>query len=485
MIELLKFSHDRKAPFKQSCDALRDTIDAFAEQSELDEWYRHFEIKYFLPREIVKQQMKAHLASSYDYKKCKFLEKFSVKNCLKSALKYIGFIAYVISQSKKYGYINKSYELIVEGIETDEEVKRFSKLIRLFNNVLFVNIGSATGLGFEIINRPRYKYYDRNIVLYSLFQEIWNGLRIYSKLSVKSRINFFPIAINIINHYLYYYSVFKHNRAQFCIQERHYQTNAIKNHLFRKFGGRYSASIQKNIISRGLCGFYYDIDVLFALGNKTTVMALEYGAIIGTIVPVGSLFMEYYWFTKKKSKFPIERKYDIVCFAGNGLGVGSIFDAYETYLQDYYEHFIWLAKLSKENPELVIGIKHHSNNKLDHREMEIIKNSNVVRIDQKLNSYEVGFQSNCCVTFASTIGYELIAHGIPTLFLDPGRRNSQFLPDNDLIEHWRVSTYEEFSVKIKNLLLEKDFGQSKTKVDDLCLNSQHVSERIHAWFNSN
>lgn len=484
MIELLKFSHNREGSFKDACVALRNIIDVFVEQEELSKWYKYFENNYSLPKDVIKHQMKQYLEGAYHYQKTKFSKKLSIKYQYKYLVKYLGFLSYVVCKSRKYTS-KRAYELIVDWIETDGEIGKFTKLMDLFKNSLIINHGSATGRGYETITRPPFKFYDTRETKRVFLKEISSGLLFYLRISKKCKVNLLPLALHIVNEYCYYYSIFKYNQAKYCIQARHYQTSALKNHLFHVFDGKYSCSIQKNIHQMGKNGFYYDMDIFFSLGNKTADRVFECGSRINQVVPVGSLLMEYYWFTEKKYKYPLEKKYDVICFGGNGLGVGSIFNAYETYLQDYYEHYIWLAKLSKENPELVIGIKHHSNNKLDHREMEIIKNSNVVRIDQKLNSYEVGFQSNCCVTFASTIGYELIAHGIPTLFLDPGRRNSQFLPDNDLIDHWRVSTYEEFSVKIKNLLLEKDFGQSKTKAADLCLNSQHVSERIHAWFNSN
>lgn len=477
MIELLKFSHDRKAPLNESCNALMDIIDAFAEQPTLDNWYSYFEKTYLLPRDVVKQQMKVYLAGSYDYRKCSFLHKLFVKNILSSVVRHIGFLFYTCIKSKKHFHKNKEFELIVDDIETDVEVKRFSRLIDLFKNVLVVNVNSATGLGYKTVYYPRYKFYDRNKTIYTLYWEIFRGLPIYLKLSIKYKINFITIAGHLINDYLHYYTIFKYNRAKYCIQERHYHTSTIKNYLFKFFGGICSSCIQKNLLMLGPIGFYYDIDVFFTLGTKTAKRAFGCGARINQVVPVGSVFMEYYWFIQKKGKCLLEKKYDIVCLGINLIGFQ---DTYETYLQDYYEHFQWLAEFSKENPELIIGIKHHSNNKLDHREMEIIKNSNVVRIDQKLNSYEVAFQAKCCVTFCSTMGYELIAHGMPTVFLDPGRRNIGILPDDDLIDGWRVINYKEFKRKMNSLLTKKDLNYGNIVPDDLCLNSKNVSEKIYA-----
>lgn len=479
MIKLLKFSHDRKTPFSKSCNELREVIDAFAEQSVLDEWYKHFEINYALPKEIIKQQMKAFLASSYDYRKCLFLEKLLLKNRLKSLLKHFGFLIYVTIKSKKY-YQYRNYELIVDWIESDIETKRFSKLISLFTTALIVNVDSATGLGYETIYRPKYKYYDRKEVVRTLFQEIKKGLSLYFKLSDNLGINLIPIATHIVNQYLYYYSLFKYNRAKYCMQERHYQTSAIKNHLFRKFGGRISGCIQKNIIQRGHNGFYYDIDVLFTLGNRTADRAFEYGARIKKVIPVGSLFMEYYWFGRESIRDE-KKRYDVIYI---GINLGSFQDSYEMYLHDYYEGFRWLKRLSKENPWLRIAIKHHGNNKGDLEEDNLM-GCNIEKIDLGLNSYEVSFQSKCAVTFCSTMGYELIAHGIPCLFLDPGRRNEGYLPDNELLDEWRVTTYQEFVGKIKELQSQKKLESGESRVNSLCLNSRNVSENIYSGFVSN
>ena len=159
-------------------------------------------------------------------------------------------------------------------------------------------------------------------------------------------------------------------------------------------------------------------------------------------------------------------------------------DAYTFFINDYYETFRWITKFSLENPDFKIAVKHHSSNRIDEKEIKILKDSNVETINQNFDSYEIAFQSKCVVTFCSTMGYELIGHGIPTLFLDPGRRNSAYLPDN-LLYNCRVNNYEDFNNEVMRILVGKISANTKIKAEDFCLNSLHVSERIHLWFSSN
>ena len=61
----------------------------------------------------------------------------------------------------------------------------------------------------------------------------------------KTRVNLFPIALQIIHSYLKFKSIFKLNNAKYVIEERHYDTNAVKNYLFKKYGGISATTIQK------------------------------------------------------------------------------------------------------------------------------------------------------------------------------------------------------------------------------------------------
>ena len=215
------------------------------------------------------------------------------------------------------------------------------------------------------------------------------------------------------------------------------------------------------------------------MGKRTAERAFRYGANIKHVIPVGSMFMEYYWFNKKKKQGAFDKQYDIV-YLGVNFYMTNHIEAYSSFVSDYYEAYRWLVDFSKRNLHLKIGIKHHFGYKGHKREKEIIKNSPIEIIDQTLNSYELAFNSKCPATFCSTMGYELIAHGKPTLFLDPGRRNIEILPEDGLIDDWRVTTYEDFSRKAKILLSGGAIVSTKTKPGDLCLDSRDVSERIYS-----
>jgi hypothetical protein len=504
MNELLKFSHDRSMPFnRNSCDSVKDAIDAFADQPGMKGFYDHFEKSYSIPVDVVRMQVKQRLERTYDYIKAQFPENlertysgmrwqfpesFYPGRILQMFVRHIGFLAYAFLRARKYDKTDR-YKLIVEVMDKSDnrgEVSRFSKLIDLFGKdaSLIVAMKPVEESGYNTTYRPVCKFYDRAEVIHSILRELLRGLWGYIGLSLKLKFNIFPLASHVLNQYLYYESIFKYNRADYCIQERHYQTSAVKNYVFRKYGGRFSTSIQKNMPKYGSAGLYHDMDVFFTLGKRTAGKVFECGARIGQVVPVGSLFMERYWFSGEKDREALEKEYDIVYVGVNYYKEISQINAYDSFTDDYYETFKWLVGFARENPHLRIGIIHHPSFRGDQIEEEIVEDSPVEIIDHRLNSYEIAFRAKCAVTFCSTMGYELIAHGIETLFLDPGRRDVEILPDDELIDDWRVISYEDLRGKLTRLLSGEKLGAS-TEAEDLCLYSGEVSERIRSWMLDN
>ena len=181
MIELTKFSHDRRIPFEQSCDALRDVINAFVEQPELNDWYDYFSSNYSLPKNVIKQQVRRYLEEAYHYQKCAFEKKVFFKTILQTTIRHIGFLFYTFFMSKKTIENTKHYDLMVGGIASEIELLRFSKLINLYgrNNVLITTVKPINNLGYKTLYRPSCKFYDRSESIRTLYRELVHGLKLH------------------------------------------------------------------------------------------------------------------------------------------------------------------------------------------------------------------------------------------------------------------------------------------------------------------
>jgi len=486
MNPLLQFSYDRKNPFKDSCDQLKHHIDSFAEGDGLKEWYAYFERAYSLPPQIVTQALKRYLEGQYVYHRKGFSKYCFFSRILVGIVRYFGLFVSSFLYSQKYSKSDiEHYDLMVEWIEAKKELDRVRKLAKIFGNekTIVIAVHPFEDEFPNLVYRPAHKYYDRKEVFRALKAELKRGFILNLKLSWRLQVNMFAFSISMISQFLYYQSLFKRYRAKYCIQERHFQTSSIKNFLFRKSGGVCSTAIQKNIYQMGRNGFYHDADIMFSLGTLTANKAFEYGANIGEVLPIGSIGAEYYWFIKGDKDCIEEKKWDISYMGINGYTAMRYLDVYDTYREDYYKIFQWLVDLSRKFPELKIGVKHHPAHLSDPTEVDILKGSNVVRIDNRLNSYKIAFQSKLVVSNGSTMGYEVIAHGTPCLFLDPGKRSTLLQSfDEDYLANIRMTNYGDFKETVKKYFFDKDQALNiSVEPEVLCLKSDRVSERIYEY----
>ena len=480
--KFLDYSHNRDDSFKKTSKDMLNLINTLADQKPMIAVYRHFEDAYGLPAAVVKQKIKRHLSVFYTYQEGRFTKALRLNRIVIGLLIHVGFLLYALFFSRVIR-TTKAFSLIVDGIISPHELQRFTKLIQLFGTqkVLVTTCNPKVPESFPDYNyhcKPNYRGYERYAVFMALIAEGSRGLWVGLQASLKLKINLFPTLTPVVKDFLQHLSLFKANHAQFLIQERHYNTSAVKNYLFKKYGGREAASIQKNVLMMDHSSFYYDLDCLFALGKKTSTRALKCGGRIGKILPVGSLFMEHYWFNEPHVE---ENIYDIVMLGINASTGMSRLDAYNGFVEDYYGSIYWLVRFKKEFTEYRIVIKHHASAPgEDEIEKRLIDGSGIQYVNKLNNSYECAFSSRCAVTFGSTRGYELNAHGLPTLFLDPGGR-CKMLPDPDeqLLGPIHVTTYEDFRYALLDILEKgnKSFVRVKN-TDALCLESSKVSERI-------
>ena len=485
-LSLLDYSHDRKIPHKDGAGELFNVINIYTEQAYILPFYKYFENVYKLPKPVVQQRVRQHIARSYSEKDAAFKSRLKLINIPKALIEYLALI-YALIFAKKRRKL-KVFKLIIDDICSVIELRRWKKLIDTVGKeqVLCRTDGIAIDDDFftcHLVNDKKFQNINISDLLKSIASELFIGIWVVLKVSLKTKVNLFPIALRIIFSYLTYKSFFEANSALYMIQERHYNTDAIKNYMFKKAGGERTATIQKGVFQRDSDFFYMDIDVFYTLGESGVDEFSEYGGRVGSTVPVGSMFMEHYWFTNVPSN--LKQEYDVLYLGFNFM---DKMDTYDGFLDDYYSTFRWLVQLKKENPDYKIAIAHHSRMKIpDPAEAAILLDSGVETITKLTGSYALAFSSRFTVTYGSTIAYELSAHNLTTFFLDP-RRQCTFLPVEAVshVDRLRLTTYESLASSVR-AVLSGDGRPSLTQEQKahLCLESSTVSERIFKTLGSN
>ncbi len=483
-VDLSNYTHNRECHFKVTADEVFCLINKYTDQKDLSDLYRYFDHKYQLPESVVKQKVRQHIARSYLFKSGRFNSKLCRKNIPKSVLQY-GALVYALFFTKKKNKV-RDFKLIIDNICGPEELERFENLIELVgkDEVLCitrdVNIQKAFP-GLRIYKKQLFRDLNLNDLLKSIFNEVLRGVWIVLKISIKTKVNLFPVSLEIIHSYLSSKALFESNNAQYMIQERHYDTNSVKNYMFKTLGGIAATSIQKNIFQTDPIFFYLDIDILFSLGEDGYNLAFEYGGRIDYVKPVGSLFMEHYWFSEENQ---YKKEYDLAILGINTSNAYERLDTYNKFMDDYYSLYRWTAKLSVDYPEYNIVLIHHTSAGEDIIEDKILSESNIKVLNKKNNSYETAFSSKCSLTYGSTMGYELNAHNLPTYFIDPGFRCS-FLPEKgcDYIDKMRINSYEDLNLLMVDVVSKnRVWSMSKESSDNFCLESSEVSKNIYNHF---
>ena len=423
----------------------------------------HFPIPY----QVVEFETKQFMSSKFDYGNGKFKNLFIGKKIFSSALTFILKLFYIIFFSK----ITKDknyYDVIIDDI-TINELKVSKAIVEKFDSHLLIGNQKLS---------TRLNYISIKLVLKKFFK-ILKLFFYFLRVSIIKKVNLIPIFSHVSLRYLKYQSYFESYSAKYLINTRPIIKSSIRNYLFKKSGGKVTASIQKSLNGLGYADSFYDTDILFSTGARSFLENKNLNCKIKKIVPVGSLALEQFWHKEKKIK---SYQFDIVNLAGNSTNTPDILKHYE-YDTDYYEQFDWMVKIAKKFPKLSIGIKHHKSLRVDdQKEINIINGTSIKRVindtsDGVNKSYNIGYYSNFACTWCSMIAYELLSLNKPCFFLDPNGRNNSFFQNDNINDFWRIKSYQEFENKISEIVLDKKKIKIE-KSDNFCLESNNVSTDI-------
>jgi hypothetical protein len=416
---------------------------------------------------------------SFSLKKKCFDKKISTYSCFLGVFFFPLYIILVYLKRDTGKIVANNFNLIIDNISNEEEMKRFSKLESFFEEGVVYNL--CQSFNYKIKNKKTIHYKKFNNYFIN-FQNVLQYLSFFFPiliLSAKYKINFFYIYINFMDNYFYYKTFFKKNRCKYMITFQHYNTNNIKNFFINSIGGKY-VIIQKNLNQLNETGFFYHSDICITFSEKFSLRTAKY-SVIKKKVPMGSFFMEYYLHDTEAEKMSGYGNYDILYIGGNEQYPGGRFDISSSHASNYVEQLNWLKRLSVKFPDLKIAFKHHLNNR-DKFERNFFKNSNINFIDQNLNSYFCCLKSKLILSWGSTMIIEMKSLKKNSFYLNPNNQNLQFLNelsenDNDI----NIESYKIFETVVNNVIYKKDneFYKTNKKNNYYCYDSINYSENLY------
>jgi hypothetical protein len=471
-----EFSLDRKKDPIKLNQELINYIDNFVKDDNFNDIISWISRATEVSSKSLSCDCKLFIFNQFENIKGKFNYTFKFSNIFISSLKFLFIMIYIRIFSTKKTNIKKT-KLIIDDVDKFINIERYNHLNKLIDLILISKVDVGKNFNFYKFSKKtlflRNKYIKNNLSF--IFSIFFKSIT----LSIKLKTNIIPIIISIIFKYFKYETIFSNIKGDFLLQERHYSTSAIKNEIFKKKGGIITSSMQRNLIQLNGPGMFINCDLLLTLGKKSADNLQQYGCNVKKKIPIGSFYMEDQYYKKKDyNSFP---SYDLISFESNQKDT-KFHATNEIFFDDMYLHFEWIKKFSTKHPKLRIGIK-HKNYITDQREIEMFKDlKNVSHLvnkrDDETDSYHLGAKAKALCTWTSTLGYEFIGNGKDCLYLDPGGRNTAFLrnsKENSLI---RVTKYEDFELKVINMIKKGNIFVENSLRDNFCLKSTSVSENI-------
>ncbi len=485
------FKIDRAGESQQVCDNIKDFIEQTSKKEVFKGMVSQISSCLDIPESVITLKIKRLFRSKYDYKKGNFKIRNSYFEIILNY--FISIILLIINVIPKPKQKNKSFDLIIDDINELEQASRFYKIVSKLNSSLMIIRPHLKGKKpiFKKINNKNLNKIKNNFFLKSKvnINSNFNVVKLLTKyliLSLKNKIDFSYFLRVIITSYLKYSSIFETNKAKYLIQDKFFETCSIKNYLFKKKGGRFSCCTQIHLVESTL-GLFSDIDVFFSFGNETDSLNKfnKLGGRVAKSIPVGSHKMEHLWYNKNKD---LKKKdIDILIIGINPISWFNISDDMRVNLLEFLK---WIQKISIENPKYNIIYKHHpnfpENSILDDEENKILKNSYVKKIIKsskiEIDTYDYMNRSKMILSYGSTMILEGTSEKKNCFFVSPHKNTSVHFTDLQYLNEIIIKNYDELKIKIQ-LILE-DNKNVELPNDEICLNSQNVSDKIIKFLNT-
>ena len=199
---------------------------------------------------------------------------------------------------------------------------------------------------------------------------------------------------------------------------------------------------------------------------------MQLGSRIGESKPVGSLRVENF-LNKSSKKFNYDKEIDILIF---GVNLYNWLYINNESKKNYYKFLNYIRILSDNYKDLKIVFKHHPNNIMDSKEVEIMKNSNVIYLDKKINSYSLIKNSKLFLSYSSTLIVETSGLLGKSYFVDPNNNNKVFFNESDNFNKIKLVDFADIEKIVDTVIYKKE--NEKRVLNDICLDSKNVSELI-------
>ena len=435
--------------------------------------------KFNIPQEVCSHYLKQKLARSFSVKSLGYIPIMHKFRFFFSILQYIIFIILVLFLSKKIETQKKRFTLLIDDIQSVNEFSRWRCLESKFTaeETVYVTRFSLKNhlIKSNTVCHLNLQDYDRTSVLDLGIKGLFSDILFLVKSTFQLKLNFFHIHNHFVNDFFYYSTLFRVCIADYMIQDRNLgRTNALKNYLFKSSGGKISSCIQKNIAQHNGNALFYDVDIFFSYGNRTSEDIMNLGARIDKLHPVGS-----FAFNNSSNVFDSDERINKIDVLYIGI---NVINSKKTDWTGYYESVKWLAKFSKKNQHLNIYIKHHPSWKKDKKELDIIKDSGIQYLNKNLDSYKAANNSTYIITYGSSMGYELMGYDLNVLFLDPTNRNpfiNNFVHNDKNV----INDYVNMEFLLDNIEIFKE-RKNHLKSSDYCHQNEKISDSIYLAFDN-